>query len=389
MAAGEGEQLRDAAVGERAGDELAAVDRAVLGARRRPRRGRSPRSSPSLARLSEPMSPPAPGRVLFAASLGFFVVILDVTIVNVALPSIGDDLGADLSELQWVVDAYVVAFAALLLSAGAFGDRIGVARCYSAGMVAFTLASIVCGAAPSLEVLLVARFLQGAAAALLLPSSPRARPARLRRPGRAGEGDRDLGGDGRGRARRRAGGRRRCSPARSTGGRSSCSTSRSGSPRWSRTRARRARRGSAPRSTSRARSPRSLAVGALTYGVIEAGHQGIDSPAALAAFVGLRARRRGVPGDRAPLVPPRRAARPVPGPDRERRDRHRPAVQLRLLRPGLRPQPLLPGRARPRPDRQRADVPAAHRPDRRGQRLVGRARQPPRAATADDRGPCC
>ena len=71
----------------------------------------------------------SPGRVLFAASLGFFVVILDVTIVNVALPSIGDDLGADLSELQWVIDGYVVAFAALLLSSGALGDRIGVARC--------------------------------------------------------------------------------------------------------------------------------------------------------------------------------------------------------------------------------------------------------------------
>ena len=113
----------------------------------------------------------SPGRVLFAASLGFFVVILDVTIVNVALPSIGDDLGADLSDLQWVVDAYVVTFAALLLSSGALGDRIGVARCYSVGMVAFILASLACGAAPSLGVLLAARVVQGAAAALLLPSS--------------------------------------------------------------------------------------------------------------------------------------------------------------------------------------------------------------------------
>lgn len=114
---------------------------------------------------------PHPARVLFAASLGFFVVILDVTIVNVALPAIGDDLGADLSELQWVIDAYVVVFAALLLSSGALGDRIGVARCYVAGMTAFTLASVACGAAPTLGVLLGARVLQGAAAALLLPSS--------------------------------------------------------------------------------------------------------------------------------------------------------------------------------------------------------------------------
>ncbi|MDX6580982.1 MAG: transporter, family, methylenomycin resistance protein [Solirubrobacterales bacterium] len=113
----------------------------------------------------------SPTRVLFAASLGFFVVIVDVTIVNVALPSIGDDLGASLSDLQWVVDAYVVTFAALLLSSGALGDRIGVARTYSAGMIAFTLASLACGAAPSLGVLLGARVVQGAAAALLLPSS--------------------------------------------------------------------------------------------------------------------------------------------------------------------------------------------------------------------------
>ena len=69
----------------------------------------------------------SPRRTLFAASLGFFVVILDTTIVNVALPAIGDDLGGDLGDLQWVVDGYVVAFAALLLSSGALGDRIGVA----------------------------------------------------------------------------------------------------------------------------------------------------------------------------------------------------------------------------------------------------------------------
>jgi len=114
---------------------------------------------------------PHPSRVLAAASLGFFVVILDVTIVNVALPAIGDDLGADLNELQWVIDAYVVVFAALLLSSGALGDRIGVARCYRAGMTAFVVASVACGLAPSLGVLLGARVLQGAAAALLLPSS--------------------------------------------------------------------------------------------------------------------------------------------------------------------------------------------------------------------------
>ena len=110
-------------------------------------------------------------RTLFAASLGFFVVILDTTIVNVALPAIGDDLGGDLGDLQWVVDGYVIAFAALLLSSGALGDRIGVARGYSAGMVLFTAASVACGLAPSLPVLLAARVLQGVGAALLLPNS--------------------------------------------------------------------------------------------------------------------------------------------------------------------------------------------------------------------------
>ena len=114
---------------------------------------------------------PSARRTLFAASLGFFVVILDTTIVNLALPAIGDDLGGDLGDLQWVVDGYVVAFAALLLSSGALGDRIGVARGYSAGMLVFTLASVACGLAPSLPVLLGARVLQGVGAALLLPNS--------------------------------------------------------------------------------------------------------------------------------------------------------------------------------------------------------------------------
>jgi DHA2 family methylenomycin A resistance protein-like MFS transporter len=117
------------------------------------------------------MTAPNPRRTLFAASLGFFVVILDTTIVNLALPAIGEDLGASLSELQWVIDGYVVVFASLLLSSGALSDRIGAARCYAGGMIAFTTASVACGAAPTLGVLLVARVLQGAAAALLLPSS--------------------------------------------------------------------------------------------------------------------------------------------------------------------------------------------------------------------------
>ena len=114
----------------------------------------------------------SPRRTLFAASLGFFVVILDTTIVNVALPAIGDDLGGDLGDLQWVVDGYVIAFAALLLSSGALGDRIGVARGYSAGMVAVHGGlGRVRGWRRRSPVLLAARVVQGAGAALLLPNS--------------------------------------------------------------------------------------------------------------------------------------------------------------------------------------------------------------------------
>lgn len=110
-------------------------------------------------------------RTLVAASLGYFVIVLDTTIVNVALPSIGSDLGADLRDLQWIVDSYVVVFAGLLLSSGSLSDRFGAERCYVAGMAAFAVASVACAAAPSLEVLLGARVIQGAAAALLVPSS--------------------------------------------------------------------------------------------------------------------------------------------------------------------------------------------------------------------------
>src|SRR5438874_2203785 len=108
---------------------------------------------------------------LFAICLGYFMVILDATIVNVALPSIGRDLGGGVSALQWVVDAYTVVFAALLLSAGALGDRMGSRRVFDTGLVLFTAASAACALAPSEEVLIGARAAQGVGAALLVPSS--------------------------------------------------------------------------------------------------------------------------------------------------------------------------------------------------------------------------
>ena len=106
-----------------------------------------------------------------AASFGFFVTQLDVTIVNVALDAIGTAFGAPTAQLQWVVDAYVLALAAMLLSAGAIGDRVGPRRAFVAGLVLFGLASAACGMATSPLMLILARVAQGAAGALLIPPS--------------------------------------------------------------------------------------------------------------------------------------------------------------------------------------------------------------------------
>jgi len=108
---------------------------------------------------------------LGAAMLGFFVVALDAQIVNVALPDIGASLGGGLSGLQWVVTGYTLTFSALILFAGTLSDRLGARRAYAAGMVLFALASIACGLAPSMGVLILARLVQGAGAALVTPTS--------------------------------------------------------------------------------------------------------------------------------------------------------------------------------------------------------------------------
>jgi DHA2 family methylenomycin A resistance protein-like MFS transporter len=108
---------------------------------------------------------------LLAVSLGYFVVILDATAVNVALPAVGRELGGGISGLQWVVDGYTLTFATLLLSAGVAGDRFGPRRMFLAGLALFTAASAGCALAPSLAVLVVIRLVQGAAAAVLVPTS--------------------------------------------------------------------------------------------------------------------------------------------------------------------------------------------------------------------------
>jgi DHA2 family methylenomycin A resistance protein-like MFS transporter len=94
-----------------------------------------------------------------------------VTIVNTALSSIGASLGGGISELQWVVSIYTIAFAALILTAGALGDRLGAKRIFAAGFVLFTAASLACALAPSALILIAARAVQGAGAAILVPNS--------------------------------------------------------------------------------------------------------------------------------------------------------------------------------------------------------------------------
>lgn len=111
------------------------------------------------------------GWTLVATSLGFGVVQLDVSVVNVAINPIGADLGGGVAALQWVVNAYTLAFAGLILTAGALGDRIGAKRVFVAGFALFTLASAACGLAPDLGMLVAARAVQGIGAAVLVPCS--------------------------------------------------------------------------------------------------------------------------------------------------------------------------------------------------------------------------
>ena len=120
---------------------------------------------------AEARAPFASMLTLVAMSLGYGVVQLDVTIVNTALKSIGDSLGGGVADLQWVVTAYTIAFAAFILSAGALGDRIGAKKLFMAGFAIFTAASLTCALAPTSVMLIAARAVQGLGAAVLVPNS--------------------------------------------------------------------------------------------------------------------------------------------------------------------------------------------------------------------------
>lgn len=115
-------------------------------------------------------APPANDRrrwlALYVLCAGMLMIVLDVTVVNVALPSIQSDLGFSGSSLAWVVNAYLISFGGLLLLAGRFGDLLGHRRMFLAGLVVFILASMVCGLAGSQEVLVGARFVQGMGGAM-------------------------------------------------------------------------------------------------------------------------------------------------------------------------------------------------------------------------------
>lgn len=114
----------------------------------------------------------ATGRaVVAAATLGSGMALLDGTVVNVALRTIGRDLGASLQQLQWITNAYLLTLASLILLGGSFGDRFGRRRVFVIGVVWFAAASILCGAAPNPEVLIAARAFQGIGGALLTPGS--------------------------------------------------------------------------------------------------------------------------------------------------------------------------------------------------------------------------
>src|SRR5713226_3360674 len=114
----------------------------------------------------------AEGRwVLLATVLGSAVVMLDGTVVSVALPAIGRDLQAGIDGLQWTVSGYLLTLSALILLGGALGDRFGRRRVFVIGVIWFAAASLVCGLAPNLPALVAARVLQGIGGALLTPGS--------------------------------------------------------------------------------------------------------------------------------------------------------------------------------------------------------------------------
>ena len=108
---------------------------------------------------------------LIVVCLAIFMLLLDITIVNVALPDMSRELNATFSDLQWVVDAYALTLAALLLTAGSLADRLGRRRIFATGLVLFTASSLACALAPSASFLILARGAQGIGGAVMFSVS--------------------------------------------------------------------------------------------------------------------------------------------------------------------------------------------------------------------------
>jgi EmrB/QacA subfamily drug resistance transporter len=109
--------------------------------------------------------------VLAATALGSGMAFLDGTVVNVALPAMGEDLDADMAGLQWIINGYMLLLASLILISGSLGDRLGRRRIFVVGVIWFAAASAICAIAPNLEVMIAGRVLQGIGGALLTPGS--------------------------------------------------------------------------------------------------------------------------------------------------------------------------------------------------------------------------
>ncbi|MGN6872589.1 MAG: MFS transporter, partial [Solirubrobacteraceae bacterium] len=109
------------------------------------------------------------GWTLAIVSIGLFMMVLDNLVVNVALPSIRQDLGASIQTLEWTVNSYILAYAVLLLTGAALGDRLGRKRMFIAGIALFTAGSAAAALSPTIDFLIAARAIQGVAAALVTP----------------------------------------------------------------------------------------------------------------------------------------------------------------------------------------------------------------------------
>src|SRR3954468_15356964 len=137
-----------------------------------PDMAKPPRDQPAILPASVASSSTACGHwVLAATILGSSMAFIDGTVVNIALPVLQSTMGATIADVQWVVEAYTLFLAALMLTGGALGDRLGRKRIFLIGVVVFTAGSIACGLAPNMRFLIGFRALQGIGAALMVPGS--------------------------------------------------------------------------------------------------------------------------------------------------------------------------------------------------------------------------